>query len=165
MIDIMKRFVLSMGMLLLSAVMFFSSAQKTYSIPDKYVNLNYSSQDLTMSDLDKANGNMGGGLTIGHTFYIMKDKPVANMIRFGIDATWFDLNYAGYKMDYWSLEDDEMIEEKIHQLEIGMQVGPSVTVSPIEGLNINAYFRFAPSFQGSFSRNRVRVVLTMLRFL
>ncbi len=35
-----------------------------------------------------------------------------------------------------------------HQFEYAMQVGPSVTVNPIDHLKINAYFRYAPSFSG-----------------
>ncbi len=31
-----------------------------------------------------------------------------------------------------------------------MQVGPSVTVNPVGKLNVNAYFRFAPSFSALY---------------
>ena len=73
------------------------------------------------------------------------------MIRFGLDATWFDLNYTNYKLEYrWEDNYDEEEEPEtsnFHQAEIGMQVGPSVTVNPVGKLNVNAYFRFAPVFQ------------------
>lgn len=79
------------------------------------------------------------------------------MIRFGLDATWFDLNYTNYKLEYrWEDNYDEEEEPEtsnFHQAEIGMQVGPSVTVNPVGKLNVNAYFRFAPQFF-SFIRRR-----------
>lgn len=76
------------------------------------------------------------------------------MIRFGLDATWFDLNYTNYKLEYrWEDNYDEEEEPEtsnFHQAEIGMQVGPSVTVNPVGKLNVNAYFRFAPSFSALY---------------
>ena len=73
---------------------------------------------------------------------------------FGIDATWFDLNYTNYKLEYrWEDNYDEEEEPEtsnFHQAEIGMQVGPSVTVNPVGKLNVNAYFRFAPSFSALY---------------
>ena len=95
----------------------------------------------------------GALIKVGRTFYLHK-KPIAGLIRFGLDATWFDLNYTNYKLEYrWEDNYDEEEEPEtsnFHQAEIGMQVGPSVTVNPVGKLNVNAYFRFAPSFSALY---------------
>ncbi len=104
--------------------------------------------------------NMGVSLSIGQTFYL--HKPIANILRFGIDATWFDVTYRNYSvLDYDMLDEgywDDWDEYgglghgegglttcKLHEAMIGMQVGPSVTINPIKKLMIEAYFRYCPS--------------------
>ena len=39
--------------------------------------------------------DFGVSLTFGKTYYLHK-KPLLNMIKYGIDATWFELSYAKY---------------------------------------------------------------------
>lgn len=160
----MKRFILAIGAILLSAVMFYSLAQKTHNLRPNYINLNYVHQTLKMSGLHNESSDLGVALTVGHTFYILKNKPIANMIRFGIDATWFDINYADYKFEYTDPELDEMVSEKVHQLEVGMQVGPSITISPNKNLNISAYFRYAPTFSALFFKNADRAARNYASF-
>lgn len=36
--------------------------------------------------------NYGASFTTGRTFYL--HKPIGGFLRFGIDVTWFDLNYT-----------------------------------------------------------------------
>lgn len=66
------------------------------------------------------------------------------MLRFGIDATWFDINYSNYEIEhitYWETD-----KYQYHQGEISLHVGPSVTFEPIKKLAIHAYFQYAPTF-------------------
>lgn len=51
-------------------------------------------------------------------------------------------------MESYPDEQEDNINIGRHQFEYAMQVGPSVTVNPIDHLKINAYFRYAPSFSG-----------------
>lgn len=62
-----------------------------------YLNL-ITSQTLTFKDLgnQKAKLDAGFALHMGRTYYLHK-KPIANMIKFGIDWTYFDISYAKYK--------------------------------------------------------------------
>lgn len=65
----------------------------------RYFYLSYiTSQTLTFKDLnnEKAKLDVGFALNMGRTFYLHK-KPIANMIKFGIDWTYFDISYAKYK--------------------------------------------------------------------
>lgn len=79
------------------------------------------------------------------------------MLKFGLDATWFDLSYAKYgdaegwvKLPSEPVYPDEGYEEEeidlgVHQLELGMHVGPSITLNPVDHLKLSGYFHFIPS--------------------
>lgn len=122
----------------------------------KYRNLNYNIKKMTFPDDSSLDSKFGASFTTGRTYYLHK-TPILRMIRIGIDATWFDINYTNYKQkwsDYYPeydgddyyVEDDFNEEFTIHKAEVGMHVGPSVTVNPIGKLNLHGYFRFAPTF-------------------
>lgn len=117
----------------------------------KYFNLNYVKQTMTpdIEGWDKLGGNelksdFGAAIVWGKTYYLHR-KPLARIIKFGIDWSWIDFNYAQYKLespDYTG----EILSEKAHQLEYGMQIGPSVTINPVHHLKVSAYFRVTPSY-------------------
>lgn len=131
----------------------------------KYFNIGYVSQ--TSKPIDPGfeyRSNLGVSLVWGKTFYLHK-KPLARMIKFGIDFSWMDINYAKYtdwqSTNNWMPEDDPTTGDSFddyvesdtggklnlgaHQLEYGLQVGPSVTINPVDHLKISAYFRLVPS--------------------
>ena len=132
---------------------------------NKYRNIAFVKQSL------QEQGGMGQkwdsdyafALTMGRTYYLHR-KPILNLIKVGIDWTYFDLNYANYgKISNYALEGDgtpvdpnpdypyEQEEEMNigrHQFEYSMHKGPSITVNPIDHLKVNAYFRYAPTFSG-----------------
>ena len=89
--------------------------------------------------------DFGAAIVWGKTYYLHK-KPLAGMIKFGIDWSWMDLNYAQYKLETYDYDTDELYSEKAHQLEYGMQIGPSVTINPVHHLKVSAYFRVTPSY-------------------
>lgn len=118
----------------------------------KYFNLNYVNQKLSpdIDGWDKLGGgelksDFGAAIVWGKTYYLHK-KPLAGMIKFGIDWSWMDLNYAQYKLETYDYDTDELYSEKAHQLEYGMQIGPSVTINPVHHLKVSAYFRVTPSY-------------------
>ena len=125
-----------------------SAQENNNRLRKKYRNLSFVKQEFEPASyfgMDQTlKSNFGAAFTVGRTFYLHK-KPIAGLIRFGLDATWFDLNYTNYKLEYrWEDNYDEEEEPEtsnFHQAEIGMQVGPSVTVNPVGKLNVNAYFR------------------------
>ena len=116
----------------------------------KYFNIGYVKQTLT----DKTFGgditsDVGISLSSGKTYYLHK-KPIAGMIKFGLDWTWMDVNYA--KSTLWTLDEDSgsLSKSAMHQAEIGMQFGASVTVNPVHHLKVSGYFRVTPSYSGLY---------------
>lgn len=135
--------------------------QKIWKGRAKYFNIGFVKQSLTSKDNElKYKSNMGVNFTWGKTYYLHK-KPILNMIKIGLDWSWVDFNYVKYSSqedayeeedydnpgdywgDYFSGEDD--LDLGCQQLEYGMQLGPSITVNPIDHLKISTYFRFQPS--------------------
>lgn len=112
----------------------------------RYFNLGYVKQTFT----DKAfgseiNSDFGVSLSNGKTYYLHK-KPIAGMIKFGLDWTWMDINYAQYSQDSFDEETGESSSSAMHQAEFGMQFGPSVTINPVHHLKVGGYFRVTPSY-------------------
>ena len=145
-----------------------SAQENNNRLRKKYRNLSFVKQEFEPASyfgMDQTlKSNFGAAFTVGRTFYLHK-KPIAGLIRFGLDATWFDLNYTNYKLEYrWEDNYDEEEEPEtsnFHQAEIGMQVGPSVTVNPVGKLNVNAYFRFAPSFSALYDDDTLLEVVNL----
>lgn len=112
----------------------------------KYFNIGYVKQTLT----DKTFGgdiksDFGISLTNGKTYYLHK-KPIGGMVKFGIDWSWMDINYAKSTSSVLDEENGTLSESAMHQLEYGMQFGASVTVNPVHHLKVSGYFRFEPSY-------------------
>lgn len=114
----------------------------------KYLYISYGKQKLK-SDVFNENADYAFALIKGRTYYLHKN-PIAGMLKFGIDWTQFDLNFAKYPDFKESAEsyygDDEDIDLGIMQLEAGMGIGPSVTVNPISSLKAAVYFHVTPSY-------------------
>lgn len=128
----------------------------------KYRNIAFVKQSLQEQDGtgEKWHSDYAFALTMGRTYYLHR-KPILNIIKFGIDWTYLDINYANYgkiknydfdnndyPLESYPDEQEDDINIGRHQFEYAMQVGPSVTVNPINHLKVNAYFRYAPSFSG-----------------
>ena len=163
-------------MLTLLAVIFVglsAMAEKDAWGRRKYMNFSYSTQTLENVDTElKWKSQFGVALSKGTTYYLHKE-PIAGMIKFGIDWTQIDINYAKLKPEYsisidgdndassgFDYEDilgdvesgieneaDAIINKNFgqHQFEACMHVGPSITINPVDVLNVNAYFRYAPT--------------------
>lgn len=118
----------------------------------KYINFSFSKLEAIQTGVPALKSNYGAAFTVGRTYFVHKN-PLAGMVRFGIDATWFDLNYTNYTTRLAENENSygEHETSDSHQAEIGMQVGPSITVNPVDKLNIHGYFRYAPSFSGLYN--------------
>ena len=116
-----------------------------------YFNFMYGKQDLTFEEDGeesfKLKSDWAAAISFGRTYYLHK-RPIAGMIKFGLDWSFLDLNVGSFKVE----EDDgyEVYEETLYKGEAGMQFGPSVTINPISHLKVAAYFRVVPSYSAAY---------------
>ncbi len=131
----------------------------------KYFNIYYTKQSLTQKDINGTwKNDFGVALAMGKTFYLHK-KPILGMIKFGIDWSYFDLNFSKYTDEwgffngdaeydggmggnYWypDMEGYGMEPEDVYQAEIGTAIGVSVTVNPYDHIKVSGHFRVIPSY-------------------
>lgn len=142
--------------------------KKIWNDRAKYFNIYYVNQSISQEDIDGTwKNDFGVAMAMGKTFYLHK-KPILGMIKFGIDWSYFDLNFAKYTDDWgffngegeygydnyyydygYGYTDDSSygIEpEDIYQAEIGTAIGVSVTVNPYDHIKAAGYFRVVPSY-------------------
>ncbi len=126
-----------------------------------HIKIGFSTQK--MEDADNAanmsyKSQMGYIFEWGKTFYLHK-KPIANVMKVGLDWSWIDLSFAKYKSgtgihinnptgdvsDYvdgngnytgGDINTGDIItgDLGVYSLSVGMSVGPSVTFSPFYGV-------------------------------
>lgn len=126
----------------------------------KYFNLSYGVQKVK-NDFKSAESEMAFALMLGKTFYLHK-KPIAGMLKFGLDWTYIDLNFAKYKdlpsSDNTSIpvdSDIEPVDWGIMQAEAGMGFGPSVTINPVNHLKLSVYFHVTPSYSAMIQNSEM----------
>ena len=123
--------------------------QKVWKRRAYYLNLSYGMQTLKGGSTN-LKSDMAFALVWGRTYYLHK-KPIAGLLKFGLDANFIDLNYAQYP-DFpktetnTTQEDTDILNLGIKQADFGIGVGPSVTVNPIDQLKICGYFHVTPSY-------------------
>ena len=107
----------------------------------KYLNIGYATQRLSGDILGTKQiaSDYGLSLSWGKTWYLHQ-QPIADMLKIGLDWSWLDLNYARYE------ENSSMTGYSMWQVDAAMQVGPSVTVNPVDRLKASLYFRLSPSY-------------------
>ena len=138
----------------------------------KYWTVGYTFQNLKNADDAEAEtlkSSFAMSLQWGKTFSLHR-KPIANMVKIGIDWNWVDWHYAKYKkldMDevdwnddgevYWNDNGENLKLPNLtyHQIDLGMAIGPSVQVTPfytigqgLEYLKVYSFFHVTPSFSG-----------------
>lgn len=119
-----------------------------------YWNFSWVDQNLTNEDNGLSwQSDYGASIVKGTTYYL-HSKPLFGMLKFGLDWTQLDLNYAKLVETFELLPNAGTgsfipdIDLGKHQMEYSMHIGPSLTFNPVDHLKINGYFRYAPSFSG-----------------
>lgn len=110
---------------------------------NNYINLGIALSRINQEGVSSLKNYGSVFFTIGKTFYI-DDVRISDNVLFGIDATWFDFNYASYKVKYKTYLSTETYN--YDQLDFAVQVGPSLTYSPTYDVSIHGYCRYAPSY-------------------
>lgn len=129
----------------------------------KYFNIGYAWEKLEAVDFpSEEESEWAAFITWGRTFYLHK-KPIANMLKIGLDLTWTDMTIASYEVDQLVEETTDFMgmtlpvysqrEASMYRMDYGVHLGPSVTVNPVSALCVNAYFRYAPTFAMSMTKS------------
>lgn len=116
----------------------------------KYRNLSYGMQTLKSGHKDMKS-DMAFGLTFGRTYYLHKN-PIAGIMKFGLDWSYFDISFAKYpdlpssESSQSDVYDTRLPDLSVMQIEAGMSIGPSLTINPVNQLKLSLYFRVTPSY-------------------
>ena len=115
----------------------------------QYINISYVLQSLK-SDRTTLKSDLAFALKIGRTYYMHK-KPIAGIMKFGLDWSYIDINFAKYPNFPTSYTtptppEIELANLGIMQIEAGMGIGPSLTFNPVGQLNMCLYFHITPSY-------------------
>lgn len=97
---------------------------------EKFINLSFSKATLSQDNVRNLKSNYGAGFSVGRTYFL--HKPICNMLRFGIDTTWLDINYTNYNIEHITFWETNKYQH--HQGEVSMHIGPSITLEPFKGL-------------------------------
>lgn len=138
----MKRFFLSLVMVLVSTLSIFAQTENTPKSRRTYLNIGFPMMSMSHDYFTDLKSGYGASLTIGTTYYINKE-PIAGVLHIGIDATWFDANFVGYHIEhsgYWG-----KIDYPYYEGEVSVHLGPSITLNFPREFKIHAYYRIAPS--------------------
>lgn len=114
-----------------------------------YLNLSYALQSLKSDHVD-LKSDLAFAMTIGKTYSLHK-KPIAGIMKFGLDWSYIDISFAKYP-DFMTsgntptLPEIGLVNLGIMQIEAGMGVGPSLTFNPAEQLKMCLYFHVTPSY-------------------
>lgn len=136
---IMKNFLLSVFVLLTATVCLAQNDH--YGWRTSYNNFGHLKSTLSLEGMHDLKSSFGFSYTAGKTYYL--HAPIAGIMRFGIDVTWFDLNYAKYKIKYNThLYSDTF---RYYQSELSVHIGPSVSLQ-LGWLNFHGYLRYAPTY-------------------
>lgn len=122
--------------------------EKVWDKRKKYMNVGYCIMNLDGMPVPES--KFGFSYSMGRTYYLHK-KPLAGMIKFGLDFSYLDVTVASFDnsngkgLSFGGDEEALEIDLKRNYFDYTMQIGPSVTVNPIDQLKVSAYGRFAPS--------------------
>lgn len=90
-----KKFIITV--LLVFFMTSICSAQETdnevWTKRKKYFNIAYTNLNLGIADTHDAKSKFALGMNMGRVFYLHK-KPLLNLMKFGIDASFIGINYA-----------------------------------------------------------------------
>lgn len=118
----------------------------------RFTNLGFAYSHLNQEGYPKLHSDVGFSLSKGTTYHL--HRPIAGFLRFGIDAAWFDITYDNYKVKEISIYGTD--EYSIHHVDLGLQVGPSVTVNFFKRLQATAYFRYNPTLALMYNNDELQ---------
>lgn len=162
----MKKIIFLLITVMMSATSLYSKSNDAFG-SGRYTRLAYSWSQTAIENGSIYDGKYAFALVKGTTYRVHKN-PIAKILKFGIDATWTDIQFAKYKdpslTGTWTSEIDNTLvtgdsssESNFNigymALSYSLGVGPSVCVAPflllnnklLSPLHANLYFHYCPT--------------------
>ncbi len=152
----MKKLTLTLLLIALAAT---ATAQRYFLVgdyysapPKRYIHLGYAF-DQQIEFANPTFSPLGGkaewaaSFEAGTTYFVHR-IPLAEMLRIGIDFSYLDAQYAQYNSTVGVMGPNNQLiltEETGRFASLGMQVGPSFTVSPARRIHLKAYLHYSPT--------------------
>lgn len=147
----MKKGVILLLITLLSASLCFAQERRdNWRRP--YADIGFSSTTMSSKDIPDLMSNYGVSFSVGRTLYL-HNRPALGIFRLGLDVTWFDINYTNYQimsMAYSNLE-----SMQYEQIELGVHIGPSITIRPSGKFNIHGYIKYSPTISSLYANDNI----------
>ena len=117
-----------------------------------FLNFSYVTQRMIepVTGLKGPTSDIGGALSMGRNF-VLHRRPILGLGFVGLNVAWFDANYAMYKADVETGIDpvDDFVDDldvQMHQLDLSVGIGPSISIQPIAKLGVQVYGRYHPGY-------------------
>lgn len=147
----MKKGVLLLLVTILSVTVGFAQERRdNWRRP--YANIGFSNITMSSTDIPDLISNYGVSFSVGRTFYLHK-KPLMRVARLGIDVTWFDVNYTNYQI--MNMTYSTTTTTMYEQVELGAQIGPSLTIRPFGRFHIHGYVKYAPTISSLYANGNI----------
>jgi len=135
--------------LLLFATGVFAQADTARITPKRnYINLAYDHQknifDKGALPPETFKSWFGIAAEMGVTYFINEKNPASDMLYFGIDLSYLDIQFNSFKMKDTD-EGGNSRERFTNFANLGIQIGPSLTIMPRERVAVNLFIHYAPS--------------------
>ncbi len=166
----MRKFHLLFAVLLLALPAFTAQARTNEGKNQdplrrkNYIMVGLASQHMRLDGEKRLEYDSEAGVSFnfGHTFYLHKE-PICNFMKVGLDWTYLSLSSAMYKtgngihiglpVEGVPSDHDDDDDPGVYSVDIGMSVGPSLTMAPFYGAKNAArnlvgqtYFHVTPSY-------------------
>lgn len=127
----------------------------------KFIRIGYTWQNFNTSYGYKLDSKFGLDYTTGRSFFLHKE-PLAGMMKFAIDFG-MGADYVQYRQskydegsydgphglvgggDTYVSGESELTDFGLHSFDLGLKVGPSLTINPYDNIRACVYFHFFPS--------------------
>ena len=144
----MKTTFYSFVLLLFATGVFAQEDTERITPKRNYVNLAYVHQKNTFNrgalPPESLKSWFGVAAELGVTYFINEKNPASDMLYFGIDLSYLDMQFNSFKVEDTAVGLDKR-DRYTNFLNLGIQLGPSLTIMPRERFSANLFVHYAPS--------------------
>jgi len=144
----MKTTIYSFVLLLFATGVFAQADKERFTPKRNYVNLAYVHQknmfDKGALPPETLYSWFGVAAELGVTYFVNEKNPASDMLYFGIDLSYLDMQFNSFKVKD-PVEGANKRDRFTNFANLGIQIGPSLTVMPKERFSANIFVHYAPS--------------------